>query len=167
MLTARLRARCPSAKIVGPASAQNHSLAFSKRGKDFSGKATLVAQDGLCQPGILFEVALSDLPSLDHAEGVGYERIDTFTAQISASSESLSCRTYVARTQEPGLLPFDWYLALIIAGAKEHQLQEDLIQSFRKQPYQRDPEPARPGRILALEALKAAGHADLAVWLKH
>jgi gamma-glutamylcyclotransferase len=43
MLPARLKARCPSALVIGAANAQNVDLEFSKRSNDGSGKATLVS----------------------------------------------------------------------------------------------------------------------------
>ena len=70
MLAARLRARCPSARVIGRAEATGFHLTFDKIGQDGSGKATLVPGDGVV-PGVLFDLAAEDVHLLDRIEGVG------------------------------------------------------------------------------------------------
>ena len=71
MLTARLQARCPSARPLGRATARGRRLAFHKRSDvDGSGKCDLVpADDGALVVGVVFDLAADELPALDRAEG--------------------------------------------------------------------------------------------------
>ncbi|MAW79644.1 MAG: gamma-glutamylcyclotransferase [Parvularcula sp.] len=164
MLTTRLRARCPSARAFGPAQAFNHQLAFSKRSHDGSGKATLApsAEVHDVVPGVLFEIDKSDLIALDKAEeqGVGYDRFDAFNVQCVTRNQIIPHTTYIARTHIAGLMPYDWYLALIIAGAREHSLEESYVKHLTETPHKADPLPDRPSRRAALKALQEAGYVD-------
>jgi hypothetical protein len=164
MLAERLAHRCPSASIIGPASAAGHRLTFEKAGADGSGKAMLEADasEEACVPGILFEISLSDLPSLDQAEGAGagYDRIDSFPVIASGDGEAIMATTYVATSVNQGLKPYDWYLALVIAGARQHDLEEQHLKELRHTEYIIDDKPNRKARLVALRALQSSGHPD-------
>ncbi|WP_165793494.1 gamma-glutamylcyclotransferase family protein [Hyphococcus luteus] len=170
MLTARLAARCPSARLIGPAEVSRHRLAFSKRSHDGSGKATLAASGAEHDVtlGILFEIGIEDMPALDEAEerGTGYDRFDAFDVHCMTRGEIVPHITYLARAPVTGLLPYDWYLALIVAGAREHELGETYVKALIDTPCAPDPQPDRPGRRIALAALNEAGYADEADALK-
>tara|TARA_R110002049_G_C9129764_1_gene558942 strand:+ start:90 stop:1988 length:1899 start_codon:yes stop_codon:yes gene_type:complete len=159
MLTERLRARCPSAKPVGVAFAANYALEFSKKSKDASGKATLVPQPGVQQFGALFEIDSSERTELDKAEGVGsgYQRIDNFLVTHSSNGEQVPASTYLATEPEANLKPFDWYLALVVAGAKQQGLPSEQLSILRLASYVIDDETGRKGRCAAIEALRASG----------
>lgn len=168
MLSARLKARCPSAKVIGKATAIGHALEFTKRGKDSSGKATLVSvgDKDIHTPGVLFEVATTDLPKLDLAEGAGYgyDRHDEF--QVDYSGENgVTATTYLASKRETHLMPYDWYLALVIAGADEHQLGPAHRARLRQIEYVIDDQITRDGRNVALDALSKHGIDDYNVLL--
>lgn len=126
MLTARLKARCPSAVPFGPAMAKDYAFIYGKKGMDGTSKATLVAQPGAEAHGVLFRLAREDLPLLDRFEGVGrgYDRHDDFSVISSFDHTSCIASTYIAPAEfiDPTLLPFDWYHALVLAGAREHGL---------------------------------------------
>jgi len=166
MLPARLAARCPSARVMGVATASGRRLEFSKPGKDGSGKATLKeTSDGAQKtPGIVFEIARRDLASLDRAEGAGfgYDRLDDFKVQARAPHASCTVTTYLARRTDIRLRPFDWYLALVLAGARCHGLGASYERQLRQGGYEVDTDLAREGRVEALVALDAHGHADYA-----
>lgn len=118
MLSARLKARCPSAKVIGKATALGYALEFTKPGQDSSGKATLLNAAGHDTPGVLFEIAKSDLAELDRAEGAhrGYVRNDQFRIELAGQNAARVATTYLASKTEAHLMPYDWYLALVIAG---------------------------------------------------
>lgn len=166
MLTARLAARCPSARAIGPATVSNYALHFSKRGRDLTGKATLVTRPGASRCGVLFELDQRELAALDDAEGKGYERRDNLEITLISDGSALSATTYIARDIAYGLKPFDWYLALVIAGAMEHRLPADQIAAFRQVKYDIDADIGRPGRKAALEALALSGFGAAAEILK-
>lgn len=159
MLPARLRARCPSAVLLGPATAPGHHLRFWKPGMDGSAKATLVAGTGET-PGVLFHLDIGDLASLDRAEGAGrgYERVDRLAVRHGTSA--LQAVSYMATAPREGLPAFDWYLALVLAGALLHDLPQDHREDLRRIAWRPDPLPDRPARIAGLQALAAHGIAD-------
>ena len=64
MLSNRLIARCPSAKLVGKAFVQDHALEFTKKSVDGSGKATLIERTGVITPGVLFEIETAERDAL-------------------------------------------------------------------------------------------------------
>lgn len=121
MLTARLKARCPSAVAVGTAEVADFVVEFSKPSVDLSGKATLnnAAGGHYRSSGVLFEIAKAELERLDRAEGIGdgYDRHDSFGVRLKDGGEIVQARTYLAAATDSGLKPYDWYLALVIAGA--------------------------------------------------
>ena len=162
MLSARLRARCPSARARGPASVTGWRIAFSKPSLDGSGKATLarVKNDSARIFGVLYDIAAADMPALDRVEekGVGYDRTDEFNVVCMTRNSVFSHTTYIARAPVAGLKPYDWYLALVIAGAREHGLDENYIATLLRVSCAPDPHPERGRRRDALRALGEAGH---------
>lgn len=161
MLPARLRARCPSAHLLGRAGLQGHVVRFEKRGMDGSGKATLIAQTGGTADGALFRLARGDLAALDRAEGAGrgYDRHDAVVVQHGG--REVRAITYIAPRPVPGLMPFEWYLALVLAGARFHGFGAAHLAALRHTPFRTDPDPDRPGRREGLAALAAHGIGDL------
>ncbi len=149
MLAARLRARCTSARMIGQGVAAGFDLAFDKIGQDGSGKATLVA-GGLGVPGVLFDLADADLVLLDEIEGLGrgYDRV-----LLTISGASAHAYLAPAPFRDAAMLPFDWYLGLVLAGAKAAGLPADWLARLAAQPSIADPEPDRPRRIEALALL--------------
>jgi len=163
MLTSRLTARCSSAKVVGTAIARGHVLEFSKKSIDGSGKATLTKKGNMINtPGVLFEIDRTELDALDGFEGAGkgYDRLDEFHVEIAKNGETVKATTYLAATTHPNLAPFDWYLALVIAGALEHRLGDDHTDILRAVTYALDHNLGRKTRIAALKALADHGHQD-------
>jgi hypothetical protein len=162
MLPARLQARCKTARLVGCALAEGADLTFSKISNDGSGKASLAPASNVQTPGALFEIAGSDLPALDKAEGVGtgYERNDRFSINLTANGECVTATTYIATAIDDRLKPYDWYLALVIAGAELHAFGEQHLRRLREFDYLVDTRPSRNNRLDALAALQAHGFAD-------
>jgi cation transport regulator ChaC len=164
MLSSRLIARCNSARVLGAATAKNHTTEFSKPSKDKSGKATLNSSVGLDvhTHGVLFEIKKAELQSLDKAEGAGYGyvRNDTFSVVRCGDSEAVTAVTYIANKPQAELRPFDWYLALVVAGALEHELENYHVDSLLAVPYDLDLEMDRQSRRDALAALSKHGHVN-------
>ncbi len=159
LLTQRLVARCPSARAIGPAVLDGHSLRFAKYSwMDGSGKATIAAGDDQVQ-GMLFEMAMVDHAALDAIEGVGkgYDRWEG--VEVLADNRPTTAVTYIASDPRDALRPFDWYLALILAGAQQHGLAQ-VAQAVADVSHQADPQADRPGRVAAIAALEAAGHGN-------
>ncbi|MDE0488299.1 MAG: gamma-glutamylcyclotransferase [Gammaproteobacteria bacterium] len=164
MLTERLKARnrCPGATVCGCAFAEGAIIEFSKRSVDGSGKATLGRAVGQHTPGVLFKIPNSESYNLDRAEGAGngYHRCEAFPVRRFGSEALVEAVTYIAKSPKAHLKPYDWYLALVIAGAKQHSLGDDYIAKLRREPYTLDECSTRDTRKEAIVALRAAGFPD-------
>lgn len=164
MLPARLKARCSTARVIGTAHAHSFGLEFSKPSKDGSGKATLIRSElrEVVTPGVLFEIERSELRNLDRAEGAGhgYDRDDSFRVTCASTGATLTATTYIAGATKPGLEPFDWYLALVLAGSHHHALQDEHLRRLRAINHVVDSDHSRKGRMEALAALAHHGYDD-------
>ena len=162
MLTDRLKKRCPSSIKIGRAYADDRIIEFSKLSKDGSGKATLQRRAGHQTPGVLFRISKAELGCLDAYEGAGngYDRYDIFPVHLTRNSEIVCAKTYLASCPKLDLKPYDWYLALVIAGVLEHGLDDNHLAKLRCVPYLLDPNCRREGRCEALEVLGKAGFPD-------
>ena len=160
MLTERLKAddRCPGARVCGCAFAEGTIIEFSKRSRDGSGKATLVRAAGQRTPGVLFKIPNREGSALDSAEGVsnGYYRCNAFPVHLFGSDAVIKAVTYLAESPKANLKPYDWYLALIIAGAHQHGLGDDYIAKLRREPCRQDGDRTR--KDTAIATIKAAGY---------
>jgi gamma-glutamylcyclotransferase len=162
MLTEWLHRRCPSARPLDNAIARGFSLSFSKRSRDGSGKAMLVktGESGQAVYGVLFEISRSEQTKLDEAEGTGrgYDRDDAFIVSRLADGKEVTASTYRASPQgcNERLVPFDWYRALVLAGALQHGLPDRYVAELRRRVVRPDPEPLRASRLEALRVLRCA-----------
>jgi hypothetical protein len=82
---------------------------------------------------------------LDKVEGVGagYSRIDDFGVELNR--QTIRVVTYRAQAKHirSGLLPYDWYHAFVLEGARIHQLPLDYIRVLQAEPTIPDPDLAR------------------------
>ncbi|MEO0912944.1 MAG: gamma-glutamylcyclotransferase family protein [Pseudomonadota bacterium] len=161
MLTARLRSRCPGAEPMGRATLAHHRVRFAKRGMDGSGKATVLYHQGAVTHGIVYDIPDEEIQWLDAAEGLGkgYGKSDF---KVGTSAGLRTAFTYRATTPESGLLPFDWYLALILAACREHDLPADVLGWYQAHAFATDTEAERPGRTQAIETLESSDALDWA-----
>ncbi len=158
--------RCPSAQVIGPALARSFELCFAKRStRDGSGKATLVPQAGLTAYGVLFAVDESERDRLNAAEGAGkgYDAVDDFPIQDVQDGTVKEVTTYLATAAylDRNLHPYDWYHALVLAGAKQNGLPNDHLRTLRNIEAIADPAENRRTRVEALSILRQAGFESL------
>jgi len=154
MLTARLQARVPSAHPVGTARLPRHTLCFHKRSnKDGSGKCTLQpAADAVATVfGVLFTIDPAERPLLNQAEGLGIGYAAR-TVPVHTTHRPRRAFTYQARPDhlDISLRPYAWYKALVIAGAREHDLPASHRAMLHAVPAQPDPNADRRQRHRAL-----------------
>lgn len=161
MLTERLCARCSSARPIGQAEVEGFDIEFTKPSEDGSGKANLRSATGAdrTSQGVVFAIDQSEQAALDAAEGVGvgYNRIDSLAVRLRDRDTRLSAATYIATEPQPGLIPYDWYLALVIAGAWQHHLEPEYVARLSSIPYTQDRYTDRRTRREALRALEESG----------
>jgi len=124
MLTARLRERVPSVTAIGIGQLVGHALRWDKRSlQDGSGKcdAEATSRNDDVVWGALFELDPEDKPALDQAEGVGAGYFEK-TVNVLTEAGLVTAVTYCATDKDATLRPYQWYKALVIAGAREHGL---------------------------------------------
>ena len=165
MLPARLLAR--NVLLLGrglPGSANGYRLIFNKRSDDGSSKANLIAAPGEITWGVLFAVDPNTLDNLDKAEGApGHYRREQGIRVQTATGE-VAAMTYLAQPDKihaNPAQPYDWYLALILAGALGNPgIPRRWIAHLRQmvQPTSDLRRPPRKTCCDAITQLRAAGH---------
>ena len=154
MLARRLEQRVPGARRLGRAVLEGYQLRWHKLGNDGSGKCDVVATAGVDDlvHGVLYEIAAgADKAALDRAEGLGAGYDETIVA-VEAEQGMLQAHLYVATRIDPTCLPFTWYKALVVAGARENALPRAYVERLAATPAVDDADLARHGLHLALAA---------------
>lgn len=125
MSSRRLRARTPSARPIGVGHLLGHRLMWHKAGRDGSGKcdAFETGDAGHVIWGVLYRIDLSERVHLDLAEGLGHG-YEHKTVQVHTAAGTVAAGVYQATHIDAALQPFDWYLAYVLHGAREHGLPD-------------------------------------------
>ena len=128
MLLERLRARVPSATVVGTTKLQNYTLAWYKAGNDGSGKCTIVRTSRLQEYvwGVLYEIDPIEKLNLDKIEGLGYG-YDEITVKLEINEKIVEACTYIATSINPSFKPFHWYKDFVVHGAIQNKLPKNYI----------------------------------------
>jgi len=137
MASARLLARVPSARALGAARLADFAWRCNKRGADGTAKANLERAAGAETWGALYELDAAAFEELDRVEG-GYERV---AVEVEHAGVARRAHTYVSDRRSDGEGPASWYLALVVAGAREHALPEAWIASIEALAQASDTEP--------------------------
>ena len=126
MSSRRLLARVPSARALGLAKLDGFTWCCNKLGKDGSGKANLMSQDGAQVFGVLYEIKSKHWKQLDRLE-LGYQRIEV---EVEQAGEKRSVWSYQSNlmTANP---PTPEYLSFIIDGLIEHKLPMAYVSELR------------------------------------
>jgi len=93
-------------------------LDFTKRGADGSGKCTLNSNAIGSAWAVMYAIAADQQPTLDRIEGLG-NGYEVHWMEIPGYAP---CYVYLAQEshRDRALVPFDWYKALVLAGARFH-----------------------------------------------
>jgi gamma-glutamylcyclotransferase len=141
----RLAERTPSARPLGVVVLSGRRVVFHKRGRDGSGKCSLVADIAGEGPafGVLYEIDGREKRRLDAVEGPGYE---VSPLQVTLGGTTYPAYTYVASPSDidPSLRPYDWYQRLVLAGARHHRLPAAYVSQLGA--VAAIPDPDRPRR---------------------
>lgn len=139
---ARMRARVPSARVVGVGRVPGFRLSFRKAGRDGSAKCDLEPAPGATVWGALYRFAAAHQPALDAAEGPGYyiERVT-----VATEAGSVEAFTYRARPDwiSEAAAPYDWYRDLVIVGARAHEIPDMYVAAIAGIDAIPDPDPDR------------------------
>jgi len=100
-------------------------------------------------------------PTFGHSS----KRCDKFSVRLTNAERLLDLKTYLATETDSAREPYDWYLALVIAGAREHNIANEYLKGLYEIPYCVDECLNRPERKEAIEALEKSGYSDFRVVL--
>ena len=142
MLTARLKSRgVPSAKFVTVANLEGHELRWHKKSKDLSGKCNVVSSTevGASVLGVVFEILASEKSALDLAEGLNKGYVER-RFELTTAQGPLVASAYVATEIDPNVVPYQWYKAHVVVGAKEHGLPAKYVEWLEATVAVRDPD---------------------------
>lgn len=144
LLSARLKARTPSARVAGRAILPRFELRWHKIGADDTGKCDVVFTDrpGDSVHGVVYVIRRAELKHLDRVEelGTGYYACNV---PIQLAGRRRLARTYRAIPTDPALKPLDWYKRFVVHGAREHKLPEEYIARLARTAAMIDPDQAR------------------------
>jgi hypothetical protein len=132
----RLYGRCPSAREIGSAVLQGWVPVYSKPSVDGSAKLSIVERKDSQVHGALYEIDEAERSALDQAEP-GYQPV---VVEVSRRSGELSNVLTYQWTDAPLLrAPYDWYLSMVLMGARYHQLPDEYVASCLVVTAERDP----------------------------
>ncbi len=170
LLPRRLLERTPSASVVGTGVLRQYALRWHKSATDGSGKCDVVpcpvpaARDGAeagtgpvavpLQPehvhGVVWQIHLSEKPALDAAETLGVGYGERQVAIEMADGSTLQAWAYIALKTDPASVPYDWYHALVLNGARAHALPDSYLKTLEAVLTKADTDAARAARHFGL-----------------
>jgi hypothetical protein len=110
MDVAAMARRCPRSKPIGPARLERHRLAVMREGW-----LTAVRAPRSAVHGVMWAVALSDVPALDRYEGLGlYAKVVQPVVALDGAKRAL---VYIGANSGPGV-PNPEYLAGVLVAAR-------------------------------------------------
>jgi gamma-glutamylcyclotransferase len=142
----RLRERIGEFRVHGTAVLPGFRLAWHKLGADGSGKCDIVhtAEPDHAVHGVVYEIHIDQKTALDRFEGLG-RGYDERGLVLHREGKRLQAYAYVAHAAhiDPEVLPYGWYKAFVVAGARHHGLPAHYIESISRAPALADPDPVR------------------------
>ena len=152
----RLRRRVSGALSLGRAVLPAHDLRFHKVGRDGSGKcdAFFTGNSRDLIHGMVFRLEPDDKQVLDRIEGLGAGYDEKPVLLSLAGGGEIEAVTYVATHLDPRLLPYSWYKAHVLAGARDARLPGAYVNRIRAVRAINDPDRRRRARESAVHARK-------------
>lgn len=137
--------RAPGARLVGTVALAGWELELHKRSwRDGSGKCDIVRRAGATVYGAVYSLPAGDKAALDAAEGVG-KGYEERQLRVTVAGEERGVFTYTASAShvDESLCPFDWYLDLVVAGAREHGFPAGYLRRLERIETRTDPDAER------------------------
>jgi hypothetical protein len=113
MSLAPMKARCPASKPLGPARLMRHRFLVNA-----DGYATVLRDPRRAVWGLLWDLALADVPALDRYESVHTNLYAKTVQPVLTESGPRRALIYLARRHQPGE-PRPGYMEEILASARE------------------------------------------------
>ncbi|MDW7691586.1 gamma-glutamylcyclotransferase family protein [Flammeovirgaceae bacterium SG7u.111] len=143
----RITQRVPSAKKITNAYLDGYLLKCIKKNRDGSGKATIIKTGNIEHRvwGILYNLDEAEKHLLDKAEGLHFGYNETHIEVTAAEGEVYTTQVYIAAPEaiDENLIPYHWYKAFIVSGAKENNLPASYMNALEKIPSEQDPNEER------------------------
>jgi hypothetical protein len=119
----------PDSKLLGPARLDGYRLAFTRRSRTWSaGAADVVAADGMCAWGALYELSSDVLDStLDKKEGADWAYRRERVRVVCGGREFDAYAYVVVEKQGAELPPSPAYLESIVSGARACGIKESYV----------------------------------------
>ena len=130
LLTERIHMNNPSARFVSTACVENYKLTFGSESKRWGGApATIVPVVGSQVWGVLWELGIEDLESLDKQEGVPnhYQRFKVPFKTSENIQEYYAWTYHLVTGLDVAPIPSAIYQKVILKGAIEHGLPETYL----------------------------------------
>jgi hypothetical protein len=118
--------RCPRSKALGRARLARHRLAVMREGW-----LTVVRDPRASVHGVLWDVALSDVPPLDRYEGLAQGLYAKIAQPVITESGPKRALVYVGANAGPGTLRPD-YLGEVLAAARAWPLPAEAIGALER-----------------------------------
>jgi len=159
----RLIERVASARLLAPARLGGHVLKYHKRGACGSGKcnAFYTGDSGDQVLGAVYRLSHHEKDQLDAFEGEGY-LCREITIEMDQGYETAFAYIAVSHFIDDALQPFEWYRALVTAGARYLAFPERYIANYIRVNTQVDPDRERHTRHVALLSRMERAMADAA-----
>ncbi len=132
--------RCPRSKSIGLARLMRHRLAAMREGW-----LTVVRDSRATVHGVLWDLALADVPALDRFEGVGGGLYVKAFQPVIAPGGAKRAMVYFGANAGPGRLHAD-YVAGVLAAAQAWGLPREGMAGLEKLAGEAGTERARMGR---------------------
>lgn len=113
-----MRSRCPSAIVVGTARLDGWVAVYDKPSVDGSAKLNIRPDPHSRVQGVVYEIDDADRAALDAAE-------PRYTP-IQVEIDGLPTLTYTYQGEPHDAPPYDWYVAMVTAGARHHSIDPAL-----------------------------------------
>lgn len=139
--TAAMAQRCPRSIAIGPARLARHRLAAMREGW-----LTVVRDPHATVHGVLWDLALSDVPALDRYEGVGAGLYRKALQSVATDKGAKRALVYFGANAGPGVAAAD-YVETIIAAARQWNLPLAPLEAFRSSASATVGEPAKSNRV--------------------
>jgi len=120
--------------------------------------ANIVPEPDATALGVAFEVGADDLAQIERSEGVSfgnYRRVELAVDPLAPCDDApASAMSLASERRDPSLLPSTRYMALVIAGALEHGLPAEYLDTLRAIPAREQTAMARALRPLVDAAMQ-------------
>lgn len=125
MDAAAMALRCPASRLVGPGRLHRHRFIVMKEGY-----ASILRDPRATVWGVVWDLALADVPALDRYEGVASGLYVKASQPVATGRGIKRALVYLGRSAAPGI-PRPGYLEDILEAGRAAQLPAAYLQELR------------------------------------